>query len=627
LIQLPDIFRGFIPLGDGKAPVSKYTGKDAKVFPLREVERGNFAGLLQEGWCFIDVDDGDDAELLFKIITEYAEGCHIQQTTRGYHFYYRNPGIARGRQDNKTSIGLTVELKVNPNHPVPLKINNEARKWLQILDNDEVQEVPMWLRHNRDIDEFDLRNLKTGGRNNTLFDLKRNLLRRNFSVQDIRDTINIVNNHIAEKPLPRKEIDTILRDTDQIKKKTFFVDNKFNHAVFGDYLMNNFKFGIIEGRLHIQTEDYIYIADERAIERAMVNCFVGVTYTQRLETLRYLDIMCKRNLQLSEKEFIPLRDKVYNLNTGELLDYNTQFVFKNKMPYMPGEYHELADKTLNKLACNDPNLRMLLEELLGYGMFRRNELRASFILLGNKKSGKSTFLTVLKKLYGRENYSTLSIQDLEDRFRPAELDGKMINVGDDISDKYMEDNSAFKKLVTGDEITVERKGKDPFTYRSTVKFYFAANKLPRVNDKGSGFIDRVIVFPFNATFGKNNPDFDPFIIEKLTADDAMSYFMSLALQGLKRVIDNNGFTQSTVVESAREDYDLINNPHYEFIREHQIEHQTVKDVRTAYRLWCGDNGYTELGSQNFNKDIYALLGLKSKPVWKTNKTVKCYEKE
>ena len=626
-MQLPDIFRGFISLSEGKVPTSKYTGKDAKVFPLREVERGNFAGLLQEGWCFIDVDDGDDAELLFKIITEYAEGCHIQQTTRGYHFYYRNPGIARGRQDNKTSIGLTVELKVNPNHPVPLKINNEARKWLQILDNDEVQEVPMWLRHNRDIDEFDLLNLKTGGRNNTLFDLKRNLLRRNFSVQDIRDTINIVNNHIAEKPLPRKEIDTILRDTEQIKKKTFFVDNRFNHAVFGDYMMNNFKFGILENRLHIQTQGYIYTADEREIERAMVECFTAVTNSQRQETLRYIDIKCNRYLEFTEPNFIPLKDKVYNLDTGEMLDYNTQFVFKNKIPYMPCEYHALTDKTFDKLCSGDKNSRLLLEEILGYGLFRRNELRKSFMLLGNRRSGKSTFLTIIKRLYGTENYTSLSLSDLEDRFRPAQLDGKLINVGDDVSSKYIEDDSVFKKLVTGETVTIERKGKDPYDFNCAVKFYFAANKLPQVNDKGSGFIDRMIVFPFEGEFDKNQPDYDPFIISKLTTPEALGYCLTLGLRGLRRVLDNNGFTTGGKVEAAIAEYDRINNPHLEFIMERDIEHKTPNEVRLAYKLWCADEGFTPMNNTNLGIEIKRLRGLKSKPGPRVDgKQVRTYEK-
>ena len=53
-----------------------------------------------------------------------------------------------------------------------------------------------------------------------------------------------------------------------------------------------------------------------------------------------------------------------------------QLVITNKIPwdYNPDAYNELADETLDRLACNDPVIRMLLEECIGYCFYRRNEL-------------------------------------------------------------------------------------------------------------------------------------------------------------------------------------------------------------------------------------------------------------
>lgn len=52
------------------------------------------------------------------------------------------------------------------------------------------------------------------------------------------------------------------------------------------------------------------------------------------------------------------------------------------MPFIPNSYSQVTDKTFNKLAVNDTELRDLFEEILGYALFRRNEYGKFFILTG-----------------------------------------------------------------------------------------------------------------------------------------------------------------------------------------------------------------------------------------------------
>ena len=58
----------------------------------------------------------------------------------------------------------------------------------------------------------------------------------------------------------------------------------------------------------------------------------------------------------------------YDIVTGELKPFSTDIVITNKIPwnYDPDAYNELADSTLNKLACGDATIRALLEECIGY---------------------------------------------------------------------------------------------------------------------------------------------------------------------------------------------------------------------------------------------------------------------
>ena len=153
--------------------------------------------------------------------------------------------------------------------------------------------------------------------------------------------------------------------------------------------------------------------------------------------------------------------------------FSTDIVITNKIPwdYKPDAYSELADSTLNKLACGDAAIRALLEECIGYCFYRRNELGKAFILTGDKSNGKSTFLDCVKAILGDRNISALDLKELGDRFNTSMMFGKLANIGDDIGDDFLQGSqvSVFKKIVTGNRIKAERKGQDPFEFNPFIK--------------------------------------------------------------------------------------------------------------------------------------------------------------
>ena len=52
------------------------------------------------------------------------------------------------------------------------------------------------------------------------------------------------------------------------------------------------------------------------------------------------------------------------------------------------------------------------------------------------------------------------------RFKTAEMAGKLANIGDDISDEFIGNSAIFKKLVTGERVSAEQKGRDPFEFNN-----------------------------------------------------------------------------------------------------------------------------------------------------------------
>ena len=66
------------------------------------------------------------------------------------------------------------------------------------------------------------------------------------------------------------------------------------------------------------------------------------------------------------------------------------------------------------------------------------------MLIGTGANGKSTYLNMLKHLLGQKNTSSLGLKNLDEKFATVMMFGKLANIGDDISDKMVNDLSYFK---------------------------------------------------------------------------------------------------------------------------------------------------------------------------------------
>ena len=346
----------------------------------------------------------------------------------------------------------------------------------------------------------------------------------------------------------------------------------------------------------------------------MIEKIPTLTAQRRTEVMKYLDLICE-DVEQSEANYIAFKNGIYDIVTDELIPYTPDIILTNRINhnYNDNAYDKLADTTLDKLSCNDNEVRALLEECIGYCFYRRNELGKAFILTGDKANGKSTFLDLIKYILGDGNISALDLRELGDRFSTAMLFGKLANVGDDIGDEFMQGSavSIFKKIVTGNRVKAEQKGKDPFEFNPYVKLLFSANDMPRMRDKTGAVLRRLVMIPFNATFTKEDEDYDPYIKYKLIAEDSIEYLILLGIQGLKRVLHNNEFTVSQKVTNVLTEYEEENNPVIAFINEVGVDaivNQPTNDVYLRYSVFCSQSQLQALSKIAFSKSINKKLG-------------------
>ncbi|HCX2158821.1 TPA: DNA primase [Staphylococcus aureus] len=610
------MYKGYLK-SKGKRTITKFKKNTDVLLNYKQARSlKSFVGVLDDDYIMIDVDDKNEAEILLNIIEDEQIHCNILDTDNGMHFYFKGYNMTTNKTKNYTAIGILCDFKLGcRNSCDPLKIDGQFRKWIKRVEDDQLDELPKWLEASFKTDPGFSELGEGDGRNQTLFNYILKLQQIAFSKEEIRNTIRIINKHVLYEPISDKELDIVLRD-DAFLKESFFIKGKFQHDLFAKYLISEYHIIRISDILHIYL-DGVYSDKQADLERVMIKHIPGLKKMQRQETLAYLQLQAETK-ELSSVNYITVANGIYDLYTDTVQPFTPEIIVKNKIPvpFIPNSYSQVTDKTFNKLAVNDTELRDLFEEILGYALFRRNEYGKFFILTGGGSNGKSSFLKILRALVGENNTSSVALKDLNGRFKTAELFGKLVNLGDDIGKGFIKDSAELKNLATGETLVVERKGKDPFDLRNYAKIIFSANEVPRIDDKTDGLNRRLMIVPFKARFTNTDIDYDPFIIDKLLSQESLQYCLVMAINGLKRLIKNNRFTKPKSVTAEIEAYKERNNPVLAFLNneEPKLENESTRDIFAQYSEYCVEYGYKPVSRIVFAREVCSLKKMTTKRI-------------
>ena len=606
-----NLFKGYI-LTDGKKAIEKFNGvKNFKTF--RDVyQLDSYGGVLNDETILIDIDDFEQSEILFQICHDLKLKCKIYATTRGKHFLFKNTGaVCKCGTAVKLACGLTADIKLGSRNSYSIlkKDGVERAVISDIFSDEDYQELPAFLRPVRSKTEF--LGMEDGdGRNQKLFNYILTLQSNDFSVDEARECLEVINKYILKKPLPDSELNTIMRD-EAFDKPVFYDGKTFLFDKFATFLKNHSHIIKLNNVLHIY-KDGIYVEGRELIEAEMIKFIPNLNKAKRTEVFEYLNILISDNSTPSPANLIAFKNGVFDTTTGEFMDFSEKMIMTNRIEhnYNPAAESELVDNTLNKLACHDEEIRKLLEECVGYCFYRRNELGKAFVLTGMKANGKSTFLNMIKDALGECNISALDLGELKSEYKTAELFGKLANIGDDIADNFIPDSSTFKKLVTGDRLTARKIYCPPFEFNNYAKMLFSANDIPRIKDRTGAVQRRLVIIPFNATFTKSDPDYRPYIKYELRKEENMEYFIKIGIEGLLRVLENQAFSQSKQVDKELAEYEETNNPIVGFMKENdelRVIGKTTTEIYSPYNEYCIANNHQTPCKGEVSKQIKRLF--------------------
>lgn len=310
-------------------------------------------------------------------------------------------------------------------------------------------------------------------------------------------------------------------------------------------------------------------------------------------------MLLKKITDFDSQEFLlNAPDATYDLQDGSSKAHESEDLITKMTAVSPStEGMDLWMKALENFFCGDQELIDYVQQIVGLSAIGKVYVEALVIAYGEGSNGKSTFWNTIARVLG--TYSgTISADALtvgcKRNVKPemAELKGKRLVIAAELEEGMRLNTSIVKQLCSTDEVSAEKKYKDPFKYVPTHTLVLYTNHLPRVGANDDGTWRRLIVIPFNAKIsGKGDiKNYSDFLAEK-----AGGAVLSWIIDGAKKAIKNDYKLKSPkVVQDAinryRENNDWLSSFIEECCEVNKSYEQKSGEFYQEYRSYCARTG-------------------------------------
>ena len=248
-------------------------------------------------------------------------------------------------------------------------------------------------------------------------------------------------------------------------------------------------------------------------------------------------------------------------------NYYTPEEMKERLAARPKGSQFLCKKIVFQFLCNvidRADVRLAID-FWGCCLIGDQRFQKCLMNIGPPDSGKSKHLDITRAFLGEKNMSHKSLKELtQNRFAKADLYGKLANTCADISSAKLRDIEAFKLIASGDDISAEKKGRDPFSFKPIAKLMFSANTPPLPDEElDDAYYKRWIPL----VFGMHDKDFldktknvtiNPYLVEEIVNDEnELSDLLYLAVQASKKLERERWFSggqRTRDIDIIREEY-------------------------------------------------------------------------
>ena len=393
-------------------------------------------------------------------------------------------------------------------------------------------------------------------------------------------------------------------DDDEAEDPPWFDGKKVNQVAYCQCLMAEKEMRCIGHRLYT----FDGIVDEGELQRRIaedLTPYVTSSLDKASDTiLKTIKVLCM------SKPIPPTEDKIHFQNgTFSLKDGFTD-QREWTMNRLPISYDPAAPppsrwlQYLSELLYEEDIVT--LQEFLGYILIATNRGQSMLLLIGSGGEGKSRITGVLQTMFG-PNMNIGDIYKLEhDKFMPANQEGRLLFVDDDLKMEALSSTNTIKAIVTCEGMMdLEVKNKQSRQGLMYARLICLGNgTLKALHDKSNGFYRRQIIIQT-----KNKPKDrvdDPYLRERLEAE--IPGILLWCIEGLRRLIANNyRFTISDRSAKIKKELMAEDNNIQAFLEStgyisfEQGAQTTTRQLYSVYKKWCYDNAEKASAMTTFSR--------------------------
>lgn len=262
------------------------------------------------------------------------------------------------------------------------------------------------------------------------------------------------------------------------------------------------------------------------------------------------------------KTWIQFKDKVFDINTGEMFDSTPEYFFTNPLPFAPDNSSDC--KQIDKLFDDwNKNQKQLMYEIIAYCCLMDYPLHFIFMLEGIGSNGKSKFQKLIRRFINeKQNCCSVDLDVLVDRqFESSKLYRKLVCLMGETNFGVMNKTNRLKALSGQDLVGIEFKNKHPFDTVNYAKIIIASNSLPMTEDNTDGFFRRWLIINFPNQFPEQADPID------VLPDIEFEKLARKCIEILPDLLKKAAFTNQGTIAERRQKYIMVSNPITEFIKD------------------------------------------------------------
>jgi len=326
------------------------------------------------------------------------------------------------------------------------------------------------------------------------------------------------------------------------------------------------------------------------------------------------DLVDTNKARMDQIKYLTLQNGLFDLIEETLIPHTPDIFTTNLLPY---DYDPSAEcplwlKFLDDVFMGDKDKITFAQESIGYAFLKEIPKPALFFLVGSGSNGKSVFVNTISNLFGEENVSTISLNQLTNEYYALGLFGKMINVSSETPHKKQINTDMVKAAVAGDWISGRNPYKEPTKFKPYAKHFLAMNQIPAIDDASHGWWRRVYILEFLRTFTED--EMDVHLTDKLKNE--LSGIFNWALAGYKRLRKNKYiFCNGISLQKSKQNYKSRSNSVFAFsskyLKTTENDNRILfKDTYASYESFCRSEDEKSILSKAEFKQTLEVAGYK-----------------